>query len=126
MSLLQAQLAKEEELLRQDEAEVKYLEESLKSNDIARRQQNKTLHPITRGLLAEDSDQDSRTLHNHEMKDSEPSISILFQEQDMLSTLEQLQNHLDTMHNNVHDIKNVKRAVELASLDLKSLSGAPT
>lgn len=124
MSLLQAQLEKEEKLLKQDEAEVRYLEQSLKSNDTTRRQQNRTLHPMARDLLADNADLNLPSLH--EKMESVPSISILFQDQDMLSTLGQLQHHLDSMHNNIHGIKHVKQAVEKASVELKSLSCAPT
>lgn len=121
MSLLRAQLAKEEELLNQDEAEVKYLEQSLKSNDATRRQQSRTLHPMARNLLANLSDSDSLNLHDHEKAHPEPSLLTLFEDADMLPTLQQLQNHLDSMHNNIHDIKQVTQAISMVSCDLKSL-----
>lgn len=122
MTLLRAQLAKEEELLKQDEAEVNHLEQSLKSNDTIRRQQSRTLHPMARTLLADLSDPDSLPLNDHKKADPEPSLLTLFEDEDMLSTLEQLQNHLNSMHNNIDGIKKVTHAVDMASLDLRSFS----
>lgn len=121
MSLLRAQLGKEEELLKQDEANVNHLEQSLKSNDATRRQQSRTLHPMARNLLANHADSDLLDLHDREKLDPEPSLLTLFQDEDMLVTLEQLQNHLDSMHNNIHLVKHVTRTVDMASLDLRSL-----
>lgn len=118
MRLLQAQLAKEEELLKQDEAEVKYLEQSLKSNEAIRRQQSRTLHPMAQKLLAPRANIDLMDLHDAEEKADEPSLEILFEDNDMSPILEQLQNHLDSMHKNSKDIKDVKCLVEETSFDL--------
>lgn len=118
MKLLQAQLAKEEELLKQDEAEVKYLEESLKSNEAIRRQQSRTLHPMARKLLNSHLDVGSADLHKIEEKECTSSLQILFEDEDVLPLLEQLQSHLDSMHNNSREIKEVKCVVDTSNLAL--------
>lgn len=123
MKLLRAQLAKEEELLKQDEAEAIYLEESLKSNEAVRRQQSRTLHPLARQLLKHSTHPGSADSDKSEEKLCTSSLHILFQDEDMLPILEQLQSHLGSMHNNSREVKEVKCVVENTNLALeKSLA----
>lgn len=118
VSLLGAQLVKEEALLRQDMAEVEYLERSLRSTESLRRQQDRSLHPLARRVRSARQDVDLLALENQDIKLSTPPYTTLFQDKDLLPVLEQLQNHLDNMHKSVLDIKQVEEAVEDTSLSL--------
>lgn len=117
MKLLSAQLAKEEELLKQDEADARYLEESLKSNEAIRRKQSRTLHPMAQQLV-------NHNVHHCSAFDgvetqAMPSLQVLFDDEDMLPILEQLQSHLESLHNNSRTIKEVQSIVEKTNLALR-------
>lgn len=116
MSLLRAQIKKEEQLLKQDQAEVDQLEHSLKSNEILRREQSRTSHPIAR-KLGQEQYVDLLALDSENKKVPESSITELFQDEEMSSTLQQLQNHLDSMRNNTKDLSDVKKVVKQAAIE---------
>lgn len=120
MKLLQAQLIKEEQYLKQDEAEVIYLEESVKSNEAVRRQQSRTLHSVARKLLAYPADHNSTNIYEDEEDDHNSALQILFEDNDMLPLLQQLQNHLQSMHSNTSSIQEVKSVVKATGLNLSS------
>lgn len=122
MKLLSAQLAKEEELLKQDEAEARYLEESLKSNEAIRRQRSRNLHPMSRRLLDHAKNGFFEDLNESEDRDGMSSLQILFDDEDMLPVLEQLQSHLESMHSNSRTITEVQSSVETTDLALRTSS----
>lgn len=119
MNLLKAQIEKEENLLKQDEAELAHLEESLKANEALRRDQSRTLHPIARRLGQHQDNIDLLGLEATSKKPIKPSLAELFDDEEMLPILEQLQNHLDSMQNNVADIKQVRDATTQAAVELQ-------
>ena len=118
MDLLRAQIAREEQLLKQDQAEVDYLERSLKSNEVLRKEQSKTSHPIARGL-GQDLEVDLLALDNEDKKVLEPSVAGLFEDDDLRPVLQHLQNHLDSMHANATDLGDVKNAIKMAAIELE-------
>lgn len=118
MNLLRAQIAKEEQLLKQDQAEVDYLEHSLKSNEMLRREQSKTFHPVAR-KLRQDQHVNLLALDNGDTKTSEPSIAELFEDAELNPILQQLQNHLNSMQTNAVDLGDIKNALQQAAVEVK-------
>lgn len=118
MNLLRAQIAKEEQLLKQDQAEVDHLEHSLKSNEMLRRDQVRTLHPVAR-KLGHDSHIDLLALHNDEKKGLNPSLAGLLEDEEMTPTLRQLRDHLDSMHRNTVDLGDVTSLVKRAVAEVE-------
>jgi len=119
INLLRAQITKEEQLLKQDQAEVDYLEHSLKSNEVLRRDQGRTLHPIAR-RLGKDAYVDLLELDNGDKKGSEPWIAELLFDEEMRPVVEQLQNHLDSMQNNTMHLGYVNSVVGRAVTDVEA------
>lgn len=117
--LLRAQIAKEEELLRHDQAEVNHLEHSLKSNEMLRREQSKTLHPVAR-KLGQDRYVDLLALAQQDKKALDPSFTELYEDDEIRPILTQLQNHLDSMENNVVDLVDVENLVKEAVSDIEA------
>ena len=119
INLLRAQIAREEQLLNQDKAEVEHLEESLKANEAYRRDQSRTLHPTARKLGQIEDSTDLLALEAKDKKRVRISIAELFEDEEMAPILQQLQNHLDSMQSNVADVKGVRSAVKQAAAELE-------
>lgn len=120
IKLLRAQIVQEEKHLKQEEAELEYLERSLQSNEKFRRQQTRTLHPTARRLLGDLEDLDLLVLEDKDRKEPDISVSDLFQDHTMKPVLQLLINHLDNMDNNIAEIKGVTRAAEMTGCRLDS------
>ena len=118
MNLLRAQIAKEEQLLNQDQAEVDYLEHSLRSNEMLRREQNKTFHPVAR-KLRQDQHVNLLAPDHGDTKTSEPPIAELFEDAELNPILQQLQNHLSSMQTNAVGLGGIKNAIREAAVELE-------
>lgn len=122
VTLLRAQIAKEEGLLKEEKAELEQLERSLQSNEAFRRQQSRNMHPIARKLVQDHGELDLLAMEDGNKKEAEPCITDLFRDEEVKPVLQQLQNHLDTMHDNVAEVTRVTKVVEKASVDLESFA----
>ncbi|KAK5088172.1 hypothetical protein LTS08_004769 [Lithohypha guttulata] len=118
-NLLRAQIAKEEELLRQDEQEVTRLEQGLKDNELIRKEQARSLHPIAR-TLGESSSGVDLTAQTSGIK-SDIHLSELFQDEDLQPVLIQLLSHLDSIDENTEHIREVKRMIDATTTNLDVL-----
>ena len=118
MNLLRAQIAKEEKLLKQDEAEVESLEHSFKATEATRKAQSRTLHPVARQLGRHKPDNDLLSLDVRSRLDQTESLVDLLVDEDLRPVLQQLQNHLVSMDQNVSRNRDIKQAVDMANHDL--------
>lgn len=118
MNLLRPQIAKEEQLLKQDQAEVDYLEHSLKSNETLRREQSKSFHPVVRNL-GRDQDVNLLAWGNGDKRMPEPSVAELFEDDELHPILQQLENHLNSIQNNAVDLDDIKNAVQHAAVEVE-------
>lgn len=116
---MRAQIAKEEELLRQDEQEVTRLEQGLKDNELLRKEQARSLHPIAR-TLGESSSGVDLTGQTSGIK-SGIHLSELFQDEDLQPVLIQLLSHLDSIDENTEHIREVKRMIDATTTNLDVL-----
>jgi len=119
VNLLRAQIAKEEELLEQDQAEVDRLEHSLKSNEMLRRDQGKGLHQFAR-KLGQDQYVDLLALAQQQKTTFDPSLAELWEDDEMNPIRQQLQNHMDSIENNAADLEDVMNIVKKAATDVQA------
>lgn len=124
LNLLRAQIAKDEQRLKQDEAEVEHLESSLRSNEIYRREQGKTLHPLAQNIGVHRGTLDLLFLDTKMDKDEEPSIAQLFEDDELRQVLHQLRNHLDSMQSNTSGVRQIEEIIQhmASELDIYSFS----
>lgn len=124
MNLLRAQIAKEEELVKEEEAQLEQLERSLQSNQAFRRQQSRNMHPVARKIIQDHGEFDLLDLEDENKKELEPSVSDLFQDEELRPMLQQLQNHLNSMHNNIADVTKVTKVIKNTDYYLESFAAS--
>lgn len=113
--LLRAQIKREEVLLKEDKQEVGRLDQAFKSNTAFRRQQSKSLHPITKKIAGELSDQQHKQpLIATGKVDFSADESSWARDQELQAILKQLRSHLGSMANNVSDVQQL--GIEMQAL----------
>lgn len=120
MSLLKAQIAKEEQLLSQDEAEVKHLEQSLRSREAHRRELSKTLHSSARILGQDYRNPNLIASQDESRRELAPSLAGLLEDEEMQPVLEQLYGHLLTMDSNISVIRGIRQGVDSVGTELQT------
>jgi len=116
MSLLRAQIAKEEKMLQLDREELEALEDGSKSSEAIRKRQNKTLHPLARSLDTEV--EYPRSNKSIESSSTKFSISELENDRQVQPLLQQIHDHLESMQNNTAGMQDIQEALEGAEVAL--------
>lgn len=120
MKLLQAQIAKEEELRAMEEKELRRLEKNATSEETARRTRNQNLHCEARHMGQDISNIDVLSLSQQDGQTNQVGLESLYEDADLRSILGQLENHLSSISQNVRDTSAVSRIVEKAQHELIS------
>lgn len=117
--LLRAQIGKEEKLLKADEEEAVRLDQAFKSNTAFRRQQSKSLHPISKTIAGglDDEQHKQRALASGKV-DSQTNESSWAQDRDLQAILRQLRSHLGSMSNNISDVRQLDAEMQALHQDL--------
>ena len=111
MNLLRAQVKREQQLLEQDQSETTQLERNLRTSEVLRNQQTKTLHMVAQEMPMSDIDDVGKIHHglrtsqhdDHACSDS--SVTTLAADPDVAPLLALLRNHLESIQGNVGSLR---------------------
>jgi len=111
IELLKAETAKEEELLEVERERLALLEENAKSEASRRKQAAKKLHPI----LQVDNDEAKAEEFKEDigLAEANPRISLsdISDDEDLTPIIDQLHNHLESMHGNASQLEGIGNAI---------------
>lgn len=120
MKLLRAQIVKEEGRLAAEEKELSILEKNATDEEKARRTRYSHLHPVAKDISENVDEGNNLSLNRHAVSNMQSEISLLYKESELLSTLEQLDNHLSSISQNTASTVPISRDVERARNELRA------